>query len=98
MKKALLVLALPLMIVGCKNQSTKNWISLRERQTLTVFVGTTTTEFSLGYYDFVDFYANYTTDGCTTIEIKTSWTREATVIRNYFYKGSNVSYLLYTFN
>lgn len=96
MKKLLLTLALPLMLVGCTNNNgaTKEgtWVNLERNQLLTVYYGSDSKYFSLESYNEVNFRVN-SSEHATTIQVKTV---HSTTTTNYEYRGSTVSYVLVT--
>lgn len=102
MKKMLLVLALPLMLVGCtnNNETTKQgtWIELAGNQSLTVYYGSTSSTYSLESYKKVEFrvdYEKHSNNFVTSIQVNATY---STNVFHYEYKGVTVSYVLLTKN
>ena len=98
MKKLLLILALPLMLVGCteNNGPTKEgtWVELERNQLLTVYYGSDSKVFSLQSYSEVNFRVNCG-EKATTIQVKAI---HSMITTKYEYRGSTVSYALVTEN
>lgn len=97
MKKMLLVLALPLMLVGCSNGTTKEgqWRTLEKRQDLTVVCEKLEYTFDAGEYETVKFrvdYENSYYNYVTAIQVETV---HSIITARYEFKG-NVSYVLTT--
>ena len=103
MKKLLLVLALPLMLVGCTDTKAdttpdRTWIELGGNQTLKVYWGSNVATYSLESYKKVEFRVDYEVHSknfVTLVQVKATY---STDVFHYEYKGVTVTFVLTTKN